>query len=59
MKNVFKIIDGIVWATISLMLLPPLSSADMIVLKSGQSIEVEKVYEQEENKKTYFFISTN
>ena len=49
MKNVFKIIDGIVWATISLMLLPPLSSADMIVLKSGQSIEVEKVYEQEEN----------
>ena len=49
MKNVFKIINKFFWATISLTLLPALSSADMIVLKSGQSIEVEKVYEQEEN----------
>ena len=49
MKNGFKIINGFFWATISLTLLPALSSADMIVLKSGQSIEAEKVYEQEGN----------
>ena len=49
MKNVFKIINGIFWATTSLTLLPALSSADMIVLKTGQSIEVQNVYEQEGN----------
>lgn len=49
MKNGFKIINGFFWATISLTLLPALSSADMIVLKSGQSIEAKKVFEQEGN----------
>jgi hypothetical protein len=49
MKNVFKIINGFFWATISLTLLPSLSPADMIVLKTGQSIEAQNVYEQEGN----------
>jgi hypothetical protein len=49
MKHGFKIINGFFWAAISLSLLPVLSSADMIVLKGGQSIEAEKVYEQEGN----------
>ena len=49
MKNGFKIINGFFWATISLTLLPALSSADMIVLKTGQSIEAQNVYEQEGN----------
>ena len=54
MKNVFKIINGFFWATISLTLLPSLSSADMIVLKTGQSIEAQNVYEQEGNLFFYF-----
>jgi len=55
MKNVFKIIHGFFWATISLTLLPALSSADMIVLKSGQSIEAEKIFEQEGNIFFYLY----
>lgn len=49
MKYGSKIIIGFVWTAISLTLLPALSSADMIILKDGHSIEVEKASEREGN----------
>jgi len=49
MKKGFKIISGFWGAVIILTLLPALSLADRIVLQDGQSIEVEKVIEDEDD----------
>jgi len=49
MKKCLKIINGFSVAVIILTLLPALSSADTIVLQGGQSIEVGKVFEHEDN----------
>jgi hypothetical protein len=55
MKKRFNIINGFVRTAIFLMLLPALSSADVILLKDGQSIEAEKVYEGEGN--IFFYLN--
>jgi hypothetical protein len=49
MKKRFKTRSAILLAAISLVLQATLSPADMIVLKDGQNIEVEKASEQEGN----------
>ena len=49
MKYGFIIIIGFLWTSISVTLLPALSSADMIILKDGHSIEAENAYEREGN----------
>ena len=49
MKKGFRIKSAILLATISLVLLPALSPADMIELKDGQTIEAENEYELEGN----------
>jgi len=49
MKKGLKIINGFLGAIIILTSLPALSPADMIALQDGQSIEVEKVIEYEDN----------
>jgi len=49
MKERFKIKSAILLAAISLVLQPTLSPADMIVLKDGRNIEVEKASEREGN----------
>ena len=49
MKKRFKTRSAILLAAISVVLQPTLSPADLIVLKDGQNIEVEKASEQEGN----------
>ena len=49
MNIIPKLMPGLFWSAVSLMLLPALSSADVIVLKDGRSIEAQKVFEQEGN----------
>jgi hypothetical protein len=49
MKKEFRIRSATLLAAISLVLLPALSPADMLVLKDGQSIEAESAYEQDGN----------
>ena len=49
MKKRFKTRSAILLAAISVVLQPTLSPADLIVLKDGQNIEVEKASEQERN----------
>ena len=49
MKNGFKLINGLFWSALSLMLLPVLSFGDTIVLKDGQTIEAENISEREGN----------
>jgi hypothetical protein len=54
MKKGSRIRSAILMAAISLVLLPVRSTADMIVLRDGQSIEAENAYEQEGN--IFFYI---
>ncbi|MDX1707011.1 MAG: hypothetical protein R3274_00325 [Desulfobacterales bacterium] len=44
-----KIISGVVFATVLLALLPALSLAETIILKNGQSIEVDNIDEREKD----------
>ena len=49
MKNGLKLTSGVLFAAIIITLLSPLSLADTIILKNGQSIEADEIDEREED----------